>query len=167
MVPQCGTNVALLTDTGSLFGGGGTAPPSAPRRRRAGAAAALAYTDAATSSSANKIAAAPAGPLVLPPPCILIRTCVHCSKGSSSTGRDSREISSLDACWMLISSKPWCLLIACIYARSQSIVQTTMETIDRQASQLMLTSATLPRTTDEENVFDGSNRWHNLVYANC
>jgi len=43
-----------------------------------------------------------------------------------------------------------------MYARSQNIVQTTMETIDRQASQLMLTSATLPRT-DEENVFDGSN----------
>jgi len=45
-----------------------------------------------------------------------------------------------------------------MYARSQNIVQTTMETIDHQASLLMLTSATLPRTTDEENVFDGSNR---------
>ena len=127
--PQWGTDDALLTDTGSGGGGGAAPPPPDPRRRRAGAAVASACTDAATSNSASNTTAAPAGPLALPPPCILIRTCVHyCSKCSSSTGR-SRE-RSRDACWMLIrsrtielrkqrlscfqSSKPWCLLIACM-----------------------------------------------------
>jgi hypothetical protein len=60
-------------------GSGGAAPPPAPRRRRAGGAAvASACTDAATSTSARNTAAiAPATPLALPPPCILIRACVH------------------------------------------------------------------------------------------
>jgi hypothetical protein len=99
VLPQWGTDDALLTDTGS-GGGGGTAPPPDPRRRRAGAAVASACTDAATSSSASNTTAAPAGPLALPPPCILVRTCVHyCSKGSS-TGRARDR--SRDACWMLI-----------------------------------------------------------------
>jgi hypothetical protein len=60
VLPQWGTDDALLTDTGS-GGGGGTAPPPDPRRRRAGAAVASACTDAATSSSASNTTAAPAG----------------------------------------------------------------------------------------------------------
>ena len=96
VVPQCGTNVALLTDTGSLFGGGGTAPPSAPRRRRAGAAAASACTDAVTRSSASNTAAAPARPPALPPPCILNldQDLRALQQRGSSTGRERYR----DAC---------------------------------------------------------------------
>jgi hypothetical protein len=76
VLPQCGMDEALVTDTDS-FGDGGAAPPPAPRRRRAGAVAASACTDAAMSTSARNTAVATATPLALPPPCILIRTCVH------------------------------------------------------------------------------------------
>jgi hypothetical protein len=93
--PQWGTDDAWLTDTGSGGGGGAAPPPPDPRRRRAGAAVASACTDAATSNSASNTTAAPAGPLALPPPCILIRTCVQwrsvreCAVGANSNQHDT------------------------------------------------------------------------------